>query len=482
MFKKIREHWLFFTFLTFYFLFIAFKLIRFPTPFFDWDESIYMQTGREMLQQKSFFVPLWQGKVWLDKPPLIPLIYALVANIFNFLAPPEISTRIFTLAIVCLTLILVYFFYFKIIKDKKLSALIAAITCFTPIFFQRSQVVNLDVFLLLGWLGYFYFFESFWASFFFLFLAVFSKSLIGFYPAVIMFGYYFYLFLRKKINSKKLTAFLKKILLQVIILLSWYLIMLFVFGKDFWIQHIIESHFRRVSSSIEFHFGQRTFYLTLAFEQLGFFAIFALVGLIILCYQIIIKNNISLLPYIFFVPWYLFLNLTKTKIFWYFFSSIPQLAALSIYPIAVFRKKKIIYYCLLIAMLGYLIFTINKSNILNTTFSKEEPYYYLSLYSRDHCADLNILPNSTTRESFATLDKMGLLITTTKWWGSHPSIMYYFGKKVNLFYDKNEFAQSLNINSSQPCYVVEKDDTNILQNKNFQLLKQFSEYYLYAKN
>jgi len=481
MFKKIRDHWLFFLFLTAYFIFVAFRLIKFPTPFFDWDESIYMQTGREMLQQKSYFVPLWQGKIWLDKPPLIPLLYISVANIFSFLTLPEISTRIFTLIIACITLTFVYFFYLKIIKDKKLATLIAMITCFTPIFFQRSQVVNLDVFLLLGWLGYFYFFENFWLSFIFLSIAVFSKSLIGFYPTVIMFGYYLYLFFRKKINSKKLKPFLKKIFFQIMMLLCWYLIMLLIFGKDFWIQHIVESHFRRVSSSIEFHFGQRTFYLTLAFEQLQFFALSALVGTVILFYQIIIKNNVSLLPYLFFVPWYLFLNLTKTKIFWYFFSSIPQLAALALYPLTLFRKKKVIYYFLLLATFGYLIFTISKSNILKTNFSKEESYYYLSLYAGKHCSELDILLNPTTRNSFATLENMGLLITTTKWWGSHPSIMYYFGKKVNLFYDKNEFINNLNKTSDQPCFVTEKDDLDIWQNKNFQLLKQFEEYYLYIK-
>jgi 4-amino-4-deoxy-L-arabinose transferase-like glycosyltransferase len=480
MSKIIKRNWLFFVWLTLYFGFISWRLINHPTPFFDWDEAIYMQSGKEMWEQKSYFIPLWQGQIWLDKPPLIPLIYALVANSFAVIAPPEISTRLFTLIIALLTLTLIYFFYLKIIKDCLAAFLVVLISSSTPIFFQRSQVVNLDVFLLLGWSGYLLFFEKFWLSFFFLFLAVFSKSLLGFYPPLIMTFYYLYLFFKKKVRGPKLISLLKKISFQIAMLLSWYLIMGLIFGQDFINQHLIESHWRRVASSIEFHFGERIFYLTLAYQQMHLFALLALVGLMIATYELFLKNKINLLPYLLIVPWYLFLNLTKTKIFWYFFSSIPQLAALSIYPLIKLKKKPVLYYGLFFFLLGYLIFTIKTSGILTTNFSQKEDYYYLSLYAKSHCRQLTILLNPATRHSFAALDNMGLTITTTKWWGAHPSIIYYFGKKVNLFYDDTSFIQQLKQNSTD-CFVVEKDDYQLinLQLEKKYLLKQFNNYYLY---
>jgi hypothetical protein len=90
------------------------------------------------------------------------------------------------------------------------------------------------------------------------------------------------------------------------------------------------------------------------------------------------------------------------------------------------------------------------------------------------------LLNPATRHSFAALDNMGLTITTTKWWGAHPSIIYYFGKKVNLFYDDTSFIQQLKQNSTD-CFVVEKDDYQLinLQLEKKYLLKQFNNYYLY---
>ena len=70
-----------------------------------------------------------------------------------------------------------------------------------------------------------------------------------------------------------------------------------------------------------------------------------------------------------------------------------------------------------------------KQNVLAINYSKPESYHYLSLYAKSRCQSLDLLINKTSRESFATLDKLGLLITTTKWWGEHPSMVYYFEKK-----------------------------------------------------
>ncbi|MDO8610846.1 MAG: hypothetical protein Q7R95_09970, partial [bacterium] len=71
---QLQKHILIIVFLVFYFGITSYKFIHTPTPFYDWDESIYAQVGREMINQKSV-IPLWQGKFWLDKPPLVPLAY-----------------------------------------------------------------------------------------------------------------------------------------------------------------------------------------------------------------------------------------------------------------------------------------------------------------------------------------------------------------------------------------------------------------------
>ncbi len=473
----MKKHWPVIIFLSIFFVLIASKLISHPTPFYDWDESIYVQAGKEMINQKSFLTPIWQETNWLDKPPLIPLIYGLIVKLTYF-SIPEITTRFFSLFISIIVLAFVYVFYNRVFKNRWLATLTVAITAFTPLFMQKTQTVNLDIFVLLGWLGYILFFDNFLTSFFFLFVAVMGKSLVGFYPVVLVFIYSLYKYFKKEIKKKKLEKIIKKILLQIFILSLWYVMMLIVFGKAFFWQHIIESHFRRVTSSIEFHFGQRTFYITLALEQMSYFFYLAVIGGIITLINFF-KNKISSKTVFFsfyLLSWFIFLNLTKTKIFWYLYPAIPQFAFLSVAWIKYINNKslKIIFGLLLLATLFY---QSIKQNVLATVYSKPESYYYLSLYAKNNCQSLDLLINKTSRESFATLDKLGLLITTTKWWGDHPSMVYYFGKKINFYYDTENFNKNF---QNKGCFIIDKGDMDYL-NKTIGKIKQFGDYYLIMK-
>jgi 4-amino-4-deoxy-L-arabinose transferase-like glycosyltransferase len=473
----MKKHLPIIVFLSIFFFLIASKLIFQPTPFYDWDESIYIQAGKEMIAHKSFLTPMWQGTYWLDKPPLIPLVYGLIAKL-TFLSTPEITTRFFNLLVTILVLSFVYIFYNKVLKDRWLSTLTVAITAFTPLFLQRAQTVNLDVFILIGWFGYIIFFNNFFIGLFLLFIGVMAKSLIGFYPVILIVIYNIYRYFKKEIKIDKLKKITFKIFIQVGILSLWYLLMFIVFKKDFFWQHIIESHFRRVTSSIEFHFGTRIFYLTFALEQMGYFFWLGIFSGILYFLQFL-KNKVSsesFLVIFFLLPWFVFLNLTKTKIFWYFFPAIPLFAFLSVSLVKQIKIKslKIIFGILLLGVLFYQSFI--KQEVLKTIYSKPETYLELSLYAKDKCRNLNFLINKTSRESFDTLDKLGLLITTTKWWGDHPSMVYYFSKKINFYYDTVNFDKSF---MSNGCFVIDKEDSNYLNA--VKRIKQFGNYYLVIK-
>lgn len=479
--RFIKKHYLILLFLSFYFCLIAFKIIWHPTPFYDWDESLYIQTGKEMIQNKYFLFPIWQGAIWLDKPPLIPIIYASISSVFYFI-PAEISTRMFTLLISIALFIFVYILYNKLFKDQVLSTLSVIVTAFTPIFLQRAQVVNLDLFLLFGWIGYVLFFDKKYLSFIFLFISVFSKSLIGFYPVIAIAFYYLYLFLLKKVNKKELKKAFVKLSLHTSLLLVWFVSMFVIFGNSFWNQHIIESHFRRVTSSIEFHFGQKTFYLDLIYQQYSFLLIFILIGLVSLF--IWFKRNKfesgKLFYALYLLPWFLFLNLTKTKIFWYIYAAIPQFGFFAASTGLLFKKNKKFYWIFIMLLtLGVFYKAFFIDNLLTTYYSKQEPHYFLSLYAKSKCEDLNILLNKQNRKSFDELDSLGLLITTTKWWGSHPSMVYYFEKKINFLYSEGELKKSLSQSKKDSCFVVEKDEDKLVNKTKLTLLKKFDYLLLY---
>lgn len=479
IFNLIKKHYLFSTFLLFYAVILSCKLIIYKTPFYDWDESLYIQTGKEMIERKYFLFPVWQSQPWLDKPPLIPFLYGLTAKIF-FFAPPEVSTRLFSLTISLIILMFIYALYLKVLKDKYLTTIITVLTAFTPLFLQRAQTINLDIYLLLGWLGYFIFFERFILSFFFLFIAVFSKSLIGFYPSVLLLIYFLFLFLRKKISSSQFKKDTVKIIIQSVILLSWFIAMTFVYKNAFFKQHIIESHFKRVTSSIEFHFGQRTFYIDLIRQQFDIFFWFSIIGFF-LSLITFFKKEFKLLNSLYLLPWFIFLNLTKTKIFWYIYPVIPQISFLSLYPLTLFKKNKRLYLiALIVAFILILQLALIKQKVFSTFYSKKEPHYYLAQFAKNRCSNLYILLDKETRKSFATLEKMNLLITTTKWWGNYPSIVYYFGKEVDFSYSEKEFKKKMQSLSKNQCVVITQEDLNN-KPQNTKFLKNFNSLYLFQK-
>ena len=486
--NAIEVHLLLIFFLSFYFIVISFTLITHPTPFYDWDESINVQVSKEIIENKSL-VPLWQGNPWFDKPPLPFLFFGIIMKLTPFIQP-EISLRITALFLSLLALVFIYSVFLKAVKQKLIAFLAVVITAFTPIFLQRSQIVNLDVFLIIGWLGYILFVQNFWLSLFFLTVGVLSKSLLGFYPTGIMLAYYSLLFLKPlRLNSNqemgKPQRLIKQILIQVGILSFWYVIMLVIFGKDFWQQHIVETHFRRVTASIESHFGQRTYYIDLIREQLGWFFGVSVIGFSLIVWRFLNRQLTTdrLMYSLFLFPWFIFLNLTKTKIFWYIYPAIPQFAFLSVYPLTLLKNKKVILYLVSCILIFYVINNnFIKTNFFTTFYSKPEDYYHLALYARNHCDSLTVLVGKETREAIKTLEDLELTISSTKQWGDHPSMVYYFSKDVAFYYHENLLIKNLLSFPDYRCLAIREDDLDLVtKNKQFVKLKNFNSYYLFKQ-
>ena len=483
LFQLCKKHYLVIIFLFLYLFLLGFKVVSQVRPFFDWDEAIYAQVGREMIAKLSL-VPLWQGQPWLDKPPLVPLLYGIVETISPVV--PEISTRLFTLFMSVLVLGLTYILYVRISKNTLISLLTVILTAFIPDFLQRSQVVNIDVFMLLGWLGYVIFFENYWVSLLFLSISFFSKSLLGFYPPAMFLLFYTY---RVVVKQMSVAEYKKKavfIVSQVLLLSIWYVIMYFFYGNAFIQAHFIESHFKRVTASIESHFGKRTFYIDLLIEEFSVF-----MALVIAGFGLLIKKNwkkfgeATFLLSVFFVPWFIFLNLTKTKIAWYYYPTIPQFAYLAAFSLLFFREKfKKVYLVAIIIFVVLLSIKIEKANIFGSYYSNFEPHYYMALYAKKNCSNtLHVVIDKDTRTAHDTLAKLNLLISTSTWWGNHASIVYYYDGLVDFIYDEKKIPNVLSSLAKGQCVVMNQTDTTVSveKYKNVSLISTISPYLIYEK-
>ncbi|MBI3620492.1 glycosyltransferase family 39 protein [Candidatus Roizmanbacteria bacterium] len=478
----LRSHFPVILFLIIYTLLIGWKLTAHPAPFYDWDEAIYAQVGREMVMHRSV-IPLWQGANWLDKPPLAPLAYGVVETI----APlsPEISTRLFTLALSAVTLILAYVLYLRLSRDKIIALLTVIITGFVPIFVQRTQVLNVDIFLLLGWLGYLVFYEDFWPATVFLAVGVLSKSLLGFYPVGLLFLYYIFEHYYKKRSRKYTLSKLKPLLWQVLILAAWYLAMTAIFRGNFIKYHFFDSHFKRVTASIESHFGKRTFYLDLLFSQMGWILILTPVSLLFIVKKCLKTKNIGQLAFsLFFVPWFIFLNLTKTKIAWYLYPLFPQFAYLGISFLEFIKKNRPLYTVLIILIVVILFYqNIIKTPFFKGSYSGIESNIEMARYAASRCKQLEVLIDPDTRKTHAVLKSMNLLISTSEWWGNHPSIVYYSGRHVDFIYNPLSVASLAKNVPFLSCFVFYKGDSSSVPSvPSLSLLKDFGGLTLYQKN
>lgn len=258
---------------------------------------------------------------------------------------------------------------------------------------------------------------------------------------------------------------IKKITIQIILSSLWFVGMAMVYKYPFIQYQFIDSHFKRVASSIEQHFGQRTFYFDVLFDQLKILLIPALGSLIYFTVIFFKKktNRYMILLSVFFVPWFVFLNLTKTKIAWYIYPILPQFAFLSVYPFLFLKKRPIFLFFTALCILLVFFSTITPiSTLLTNSFSRLEDHHLIAQDAKKNkCNNLYVLVGETTRSSYKTLKSMNLVISTTTWWGNHPSIAYYADTKTTYLYDVKEAINTLSQLKNNSCMIIEKKDLSV---------------------
>ncbi len=480
--RTSKLHWIFLILIFLYTAVLSYKLITYPKPFYDWDESIYVEVGKEMIVQHSP-TPLWQGKAWLEKPPLAPLIYGFIIQYVP--AKPEITTRLLSLFLSALALGMVYLWVLRGTKNKYLAITTGVLIACNPTFLQRAQTVNTDVFLLIGWLGYLLTFPRFGLSLLFLFIGVFSKSLLGFYPLFVIALYDVYRYVLERKYKAVLFQHTRMMIPQIAVMMIWYVIMVLFYGNEFVQVHFIDHMLRRVTSSIESHFGKRTYYFDLVVIQYGYYSFIALAGLLTVLYHRLKKKitDHQVLFILFLFPWFLFLNLTKTKISWYIYPAIPQIALLMLYPLSLIQKYKRIFVLVILGVAIVVIYNTYKAgNFLGSYYSEYDETYNLSQYAKKNCSAIAVLIDKDGRQTYEVLRGLNLTISTSAIYGNHPSLVYYSALPVDYVYNKNTFAQKISRYQTGTCLAIEDYDRDMYPQKDYVQMKSFDTWKVYRKN
>ena len=236
----------------------------------NWDESIYAEVAKEILQSRDWLTLHWQHFDWFEKPPLT---FWLMAGLFRFFGVNEFSARAVS-AFAGVGLVAVIYGIGKLQRGP-ICGLIAALILLTTFqFVQMSRLVTTDVLLV-----------------FFIYLAIYGylrvrdgdrrwwylvsvSCALGFLvksfasvlaPATIAFA----VVVDRQVNETlKATQFWFSVLAGLAISIPWHATMIYLHGSAFVNEYFYYHVWSRTITPIEGHSGAYWFYFREIWEKI----------------------------------------------------------------------------------------------------------------------------------------------------------------------------------------------------------------------
>lgn len=342
------------------------------THLIPWDEAIYAEVAKNMLQSKDYFVMKWEGSnPWFEKPPLGIWLEALSMNFLGF---TSLATRLPSAIFGFCTVIITYLFA-KRLFSKQVGIISGLVLITTFHFLQYSRYAMLDVtatfFMICGLFLYWVAKSdrgfSYWIfSGVVMGLGVLTKGVVGFLPLIVICLYELYLIFIEK-QKFELKNYIAICVSFVVVCLPWHLAMYLRFGKDFVNSYLIYHIFDRAISAIEDK-GQ-PFYWYLIVLKVSM-RLWFIVLLSAFPFSVIRGLKYKDKKHLFLVFWSLviliFFSVAKSKIIWYIIPVYPVLAIINGYFIVWLIKKipkyqDLAIYLVFVVGVGYLF--VNKNMI-----------------------------------------------------------------------------------------------------------------------
>lgn len=445
---------------SFFFIFIGLvyrNLQLSKVLFYDWDEAMYAQIAKEIIKNKSLFTT-FNGQIWLDKPPLA---HALVAFVFATIGQSEFWARMIMVIISFALLILTYLAAQKIysilkpksdLNDQRMGALIPTLVlAASPIFIERTALLNSDTLIAVGWIGYLLFRESFWLKLFFLVIGVWSKSVMGFYPLFFDIGVW--LFTKQKKQKTFTIHNIKRLFIFIFIPALWYIAGLIKYGNAFIYHHFVSQVLKRITVPIELHFGDKFYYLTFLWEKMGFMNILFIISYLLYFFYLIrvlvkdrqaffTKKNLFVLTFMLApFPFFAFLTVMKTKIYWYVIMFFP-FVCISLTYLYAFLKNKLLQRMVFIGICVYFLISFTQQTFLaKVQYTIPDKVKLAQCISMQRNTTLAFLVDDQERKVRNVLEAAHYNTTSSFYYGGSPSFVFYVKKKVNYFYSPDEFIK-----------------------------------------
>jgi 4-amino-4-deoxy-L-arabinose transferase-like glycosyltransferase len=304
----------------------------------DWDEAIYAQVAKEMVQKGDWITLHWGGQPWFEKPPL--LIWA-TAFLFSIFGVSEFWARAASALSGVGVIVLVYLLGKRLYRSAAIGFLAAIILLTVPHFVHLARFGTMDVmltmFVFLAIYGYLRAKENkprwwylVWLA---CALAILTKSAAGIVApaavviALVLDGEFF--------TAVRRRPFWGGILIAATIVMSWHLVMYGMYGQAFTDVYFGRHVLERATTVMQHHIGGRPFYA----HRLGT-NFFPWVILVPLAGAVGLRDSIDRLPggrIILIIALLVFglYTVIPTKLQWYVAPLYPALALLIARTLAV---------------------------------------------------------------------------------------------------------------------------------------------------
>jgi 4-amino-4-deoxy-L-arabinose transferase-like glycosyltransferase len=433
------------------------KLIAYSQiPFHDWDESIYAQVAREWVQQPGIFLR-YNGSDWLEKPPL-PI--AVIGVLFAIFGERELIARLPSLslfAILCMLTLRLS----KTITRQPLFHNIPLLVLFASPFIQdRSAVVNVDMYLSVGWIGYFAYANWPIPKIFFVLLGTLSKSLLGLFPVAVECAYRT---ITHNLTRKKCVELAALCAVGVV----WHVLAYFRFGDLFVQEHLLDHLIARVTRVIELHFGGRKYYALVLLQDLGaswIAILFGFAGAIL--YLRSTKRNpfaSAVMVPISAVVFFAFLTISRSKLSWYVVPLIPLFAvttAWTPYLLSALRNglfKRTILIAISVSVISAYARQIITDGVSLTSFKPIIPDHVAlaRCIAQSNAQNITVLLDPQSRKDRNVIEAAQLHIGSSFRYGGMPAFVYYVNRPVTFHYKQEEVVSKIDFIDT---LVVHSDD------------------------
>lgn len=404
-------------------------------PLFDWDEGIYAELGRELIETGQVFTNTWNYSPWFEKPPGISWLTAVGQAVGGQTA---FGARLFQPLVTLMVLWMLYKLGTKL-KNWRVGLLAMGFLAGFNLFLGRARAVNTDMPLLLGIVTSLYLIitnRKPWMVAAVVALSIWFKGTAGLLPLLISFPLFF-------TKSKKYTLHTMYYLLLTII--PWHLLVFLRSGPEFYRPYLLEQVVQRATVPIEFHLESRWFYFSYLYENLGLGMIIGLVlGVLLIAREFLKSRDLQKAT----ILWWLLLplglfTLAKTRLFWYILPVYPAIALILAYLLDAFSTNPISRKVLTILAVGVLFqagLTVSRSVELSRPDSPT-PDRLQVVSSLSGTGDtLAVLVPPTERVAEAVLPQDQRISSSFRY-GGMPSIVYYYRGPVRFFYNVDEFNE-----------------------------------------